>query len=134
MSDEAPNDNAGRPESPPEEDLRLRFQHPEAWRVLSVGPGLLVAIRRGKGILAEVPHLELSQPALAGDLAEIPASDLLSLLHQSRRTGIQCRSAACSAPLESRKNDRRPVRPYCSGVAASSYFAGAPNVLAPTIT
>src|SRR5207302_3756315 len=57
-------------------------------QVLGVGPGLLVAIRRGEGILAELPHLELSSPALAGDLAGIPASDLLSLLHQSRRTGI----------------------------------------------
>ena len=44
------------------------------------------------------------------------------------------RSAACREPFESRKNDRRPVRPYSSGVAASSYFAGAPSVLAPRIT
>src|SRR5205807_5834127 len=33
------------------------------------------------------------------------------------------RSASWRAPCESRNNDRRPVRPYCSGVAASSYFA-----------
>src|SRR6267378_5306090 len=39
------------------------------------------------------------------------------------------RSAPCRPPLISRKKDRRPVRPYVSGVAAISYFAGAPRSL-----
>jgi len=45
-----------------------------------------------------------------------------------------CRSAACKTPVESRKNERRPVRPYCVGVPDTAYFAGAPSVLAPRIT
>src|SRR5437660_7950822 len=88
MSDVLLIDSAGHLGTPPEELRQRLAKHPGAWQVLGVGPGLLVAIRRGEGILAELPHLELSSPALAGDLAGIPASDLLSLLHQSRRTGL----------------------------------------------
>ena len=43
-------------------------------------------------------------------------------------------SPAWKVPEESQKKERCPVRPYSEGIAAISYFAGAPVVLAPTIT
>ena len=89
MVDELQIDAAGRLTTPPEQ-LRARLApHAGAWRVLSVGQGMLVALRHGgQKLLAELPQLETATPALAGDLAEIPPSDLLSLLHQGRRSGI----------------------------------------------
>ncbi len=88
MVDELLIDETGRLSAP--EELRLRLaRHAGAWRLLTVGPGLLVALRRGSvAHLHELPQLEGALPALAGDLAEVPPSDLLSLLHQGRRSGI----------------------------------------------
>ena len=89
MSDELFIDAAGRFSQPPEVLRQRLAQHAGAFRVLGLGPGLLVALRRGgQSLGAELPQLESATPVLAGDLAAIPPSDLISLLHQSRRTGI----------------------------------------------
>lgn len=89
MNDELLIDGAGR-FSQAAEPLRQKLaQHSGTWRLLGIGPGMLVALRRGgQALLGELPQLESATPALAGDLAEIPPSDLLSLLHQGRRSGI----------------------------------------------
>ena len=89
MADELVIDGAGR--VVPRDELSGRLaEHAGAWRLCTVGPSLLVALKHSKqgGLSAELPQLQDAVPALAGDLAEIPPSDLLSLLHQGRRTGI----------------------------------------------
>ena len=89
MSDELYIDAAGRFSQPPEALRQRLAQHAGSFRVLAIGPGLLVGLRRGgQSLGAELPQLESATPVLAGDLAAIPPSDLISLLHQSRRTGI----------------------------------------------
>lgn len=89
MADELVIDGAGR--VLPRDELSSRLaEHAGAWRLCTVGPSLLVALKRSKqgGVSSDLPQLHDAVPVLAGDLAEIPPSDLLSLLHQGRRTGI----------------------------------------------
>ncbi len=89
MSDDLVIDASGKLLTPPEQ-LRLRLApHAGAWKLLSVGPGLFVGLRRsGVDLALALPQLEAAMPALAGDLREFPPSDLISLLHQGRRSGI----------------------------------------------
>src|SRR6266481_4421456 len=63
-----------------------------------------------------------------------PRTRLHSMCGSTSLPTAPWRSAPCKPPLVSRKNERRPVRPYVSGVAANSYFAGAPRLLPPEMT
>jgi hypothetical protein len=74
-----------------EEDLKARLdQAPGAWKLLQTPADLLVALRdRGANLYAELKSaLRPERAVLAGDLADMPPSDLLNFLHQGRRTGV----------------------------------------------
>src|SRR5512143_3421419 len=95
MTDELLIDEAGKPQVPSEEARQKLAAYAGSWRLLGVGPHLLVALREGEALVSDLlPHLDAVRPALAGDLASIPPSDLLSLLHQGRRSGVLLASSS----------------------------------------
>jgi hypothetical protein len=89
MDDELLIDGAGRVATQSEASRQRLGQRAGAFRLLASAPSLLVALRReGQGLFGELPQLAQAVPVLAGDVAGIPPSDVLSLLHQGRHTGV----------------------------------------------
>jgi hypothetical protein len=58
----------------------------DAWRMLSTGPELWIALRQ-EVMLGDLLRYHPGQAAFAGDLAEMPATELLDLLRRTGRCG-----------------------------------------------
>jgi hypothetical protein len=75
---------------PQEEDTdgTLAAASRDEWRVLSPGPELWIALRQGeRGMGGDLLRFHPGLPAFGGDLAEMPASELLDLLRRTGRSG-----------------------------------------------
>jgi hypothetical protein len=83
---------------------------------------------------AEGPQGPEGKYYLLVNAAGLKELEAYSTLGSSKLPTAPWWSPACNTPLESRKKERIPVRPYSAGIAASSYLAGAPEALPPTMT